>query len=418
MNATSWNGTDKIIAKFSEWVNNLAREFAVVDSPQIAKLLEQRIREDGRQILLLILQERLQAGIERAQMKLRDCPDCGGKRRHRGIRPRRLDSSLGMIHLEGIYWQCPDCGNSRHGVDLAGEDRLSGVLKELVLLLGVSSGSFDKGELLAGKLLGIAVDDDTIRRTCETEGQRALSNPPPLVPAADGQPLWGSCDGTMVNTRERGWKEVRAARFRHEGGEFALAAREPAERFVPKMVQMARSLTPENPGTRTFTSDLAEWITRGVSRHLPQWTHIADRWHAAQHITPVAEAVYGQGDEDGKDFASYFRAELTCAGGAAVAEELRLSALSYPDLKQQRAVLDLAKFFDKHAARMDYPRYLNEGLTVDSGAMESLCKQLGLRLKGPGMRWSLKHVSAMAYLVARWAVDPPRAVREGLAIAA
>jgi hypothetical protein len=47
--------------------------------------------------------------------------------------------------------------------------------------------------------------------------------------------------------------------------------------------------------------------------------------------------------------------------------------------------------------------------------MESLCKQLGLRMKGPGMRWSIKNVSAMACLVARWAVDPQRAIKEGLA---
>jgi hypothetical protein len=55
---------------------------------------------------------------------------------------------------------------------------------------------------------------------------------------------------------------------------------------------------------------------------------------------------------------------------------------------------------------------------MDSGPMESLCKQMGQRLKGSGMRWSLNNVSGMAYLVARWAVDPGRAVREGLAVAA
>jgi hypothetical protein len=409
---------EQIIARFIRWVNDLDREFATVDSPGSAKLLEQRIRDGGLDILRLVLQERLQAGIDRAQATLRHCSRCGGTRRHRGRRSRRLDSSLGTITLQGIYWQCPDCGDGVHSVDLVSEDRLSGVLKELVLLLGIASGSFDKAEVLSQKLLGVRVDDDTIRRTCESEGQKALVRPQKPVPAGDGQMLWGSCDGAMVNVRDQGWKEVRAARFRHAGGEFALAAKEPAERFVPRMAQVARSLVPPHPGPLAFSSDCAEWIIRGVSALLPGWTHMADPWHARQHITPVAEALYGKadqgGDEMGEDFARYFGSEMICAGGAALADELRQSAMSYPDLRHQRAVLDLAKFFDKHAAQMDYPRYIREGLPVDSGPMESLCKQLGLRLKGSGMRWGAKNVGPMAYMVARWAVDPPAAAERGL----
>jgi hypothetical protein len=319
------------------------------------------------------------------------------------------------MELEGIYWNCPDCGNSLHSVDLVAEDRLGGVLKEMVLLLGVNCSSFAKSELLAEKLLGIRRDDEGIRRTCEKEGQRALSNSTLPVRAGDGEVLWGSCDGTMVNTREDKWREVKAARFSHAKGEFALAAMETAEQFVPKMAKLAQSLTASKPGPLAFTSDCAEWITKGVAAHLPGWTHIADYWHACQHIHAPAEELYGDDPVAGRDWAGYFCGQLRCAGGAQVADELRPSAMCYRDLRQQRLVLDLAKFFDKHAQRMKYPQYLKEGLPADSGAMESLCKQLGLRMKGPGMRWSVKNVSAMAHLVARWAVDPQKAIREGLA---
>lgn len=411
------DGSDGIVAKFSEFVKQVRSDFGSLDGPRQAKVLEQRIKAEGRQVLLLLLQECLQAGIDHSQQKLRQC-SCGSKRKHCGNRPRFLASSLGTIQLWGIYWQCEYCGESVHGVDLASEGRLSEVLKELVLLVGVSTGSFDKAELLAENMLGIRVDDDAIRRFCEAEGQKALGRPPKLVPAEPGRPIWGSCDGTMVNTREEGWKEVRAARFSHAGGEFATAAWETSEKFVPRMVQMARMLTPENPGTLMFASDLAEWITRGVGQQLPGWIHMADRWHVRQHITPAAEELYGKGDQDAKDFREYFGAELMCVGGAGMADELRGSAMSYPNLGHQRTVLDLARFFDKHADRMDYPRYIREGLAMDSGPMESLCKQMGQRLKGPGMRWSLKNINGMAYVVARWAVDPRRSVREGLATAA
>lgn len=407
-------GIDGIVAEFAAWVKRISQEFAAVGTPQRAAELEAQIRSGGQAILRKLLQVHLQAGIERNQQQCRPCPHCGGKRRHRGVRPRQQVSALGELELSGIYWQCPDCGDSFHGVDLVAPQRYSPALRQMVLLLGVACTSFAKAQLLAGKLLQVELDDDTIRRHCEAAGQQGLSAAPEVLAAQDGDVLFGSCDGTMVNTREDQWREVKAARFRHGGGEYALATLESAEAFVPKMATLAKAL--EGEGKPVFVSDCAEWITRAVAGHLPGWRHVADYWHATQHLTPVAELLYGQEQSvEGRDFAEYFSQELRCAGGAQVADELRHSAMSYYDLKHQRAVLDLAKFFDKHAPRMDYPQYLQEGLPVDSGAMESLCKQLGLRMKGPGMRWSVKNVSAMAYLVARWAVDPKQAVEQGLA---
>jgi len=48
---------------------------------------------------------------------------------------------------------------------------------------------------------------------------------------------------------------------------------------------------------------------------------------------------------------------------------------------------------------MDYPRYRREGIPISSGPMESTCKQLGLRLKGPGMRWREDNLTPMATLI-------------------
>jgi len=63
---------------------------------------------------------------------------------------------------------------------------------------------------------------------------------------------------------------------------------------------------------------------------------------------------------------------------------------------------------DKHADRLDYPRYREAGLPIGSGPMESFCKQLGTRMKGPGMFWSVSNVTPMAMLVSRWSLEPER----------
>lgn len=415
MNTQLDEGTDRIVAKFADWVKRTRGEFIAIADPQDVRRLEEHLRSGGREIVLALMQEILQAGVARNQQRLRACPGCGGKRRHRGVRRRRLAGSLGSMELTGIYWQCPDCGNSIHAVDLVCKQRLTQLLEEMVLLLGVSCTSFAKAQLLVEKLLGIEADDDTIRRTCEAEGQRTLSTAASPTPAPDGELLWGSCDGTMVNTRETQWREVKAARFSHRKGEAAIAMLDCADYFLPQMAQLANALLPEHPGPLAITSDCAQWITQGVSKHLPGWTHIADYWHACQHIHQTGERLYGEHHPQARYWAQELSRRLRELGASRLADELRPRAMDYSDLKHQRAVLDLAKFLDNHASRMEYPQYIREGLPVDSGAMESLCKQLGLRMKGPGMRWSVKNVSAMACLVARWAVDPKGAIERGLA---
>ncbi|MHC4073433.1 MAG: hypothetical protein ACYSWW_21920 [Planctomycetota bacterium] len=49
--------------------------------------------------------------------------------------------------------------------------------------------------------------------------------------------------------------------------------------------------------------------------------------------------------------------------------------------------------------------YKSRGYPISSGTMESFCKQLGQRMKGPGMRWNINNVTAMATLVSLWAND-------------
>ena len=92
-----------------------------------------------------------------------------------------------------------------------------------------------------------------------------------------------------------------------------------------------------------------------------------------------------------------------------MADRMRRTVLHYPRLEQQAALLELIRFLDKHADRMDYPAYERDGLPISSGPMESFCKQVGLRLKGPGMHWSARNVTPMAMLVSRWSLDPMHA---------
>ena len=80
----------------------------------------------------------------------------------------------------------------------------------------------------------------------------------------------------------------------------------------------------------------------------------------------------------------------------------RLRHAKYAQAERQGAVDALRAYLLKNADRLDYPRYKREGWSISSGPMESFCKQLGQRLKGPGMRWSTANIDPMAALVSLW----------------
>jgi len=82
-----------------------------------------------------------------------------------------------------------------------------------------------------------------------------------------------------------------------------------------------------------------------------------------------------------------------------------LNRIHYRTAAKRKALAGLIGFLERHATHMDSPTYERAGWPISSGPMESFCKQLGGRLKGPGMRWSIRNVTPMAALVSLWAND-------------
>lgn len=403
-------GLADIVAQFADWINTLSQRFTQREDETHVQQLEQELRDGGRAILLETMQHLLQQSLDQQREQARTCPNCHERRRHQGERPRRLRTTLGEVHLIGIYWKCPHCGLCGHSAEAIAGATLSRLMRGLTCLLGTSLASFQKAELVAQRVLGVRIDDETIRQQCLAEGHAVAREADDLPePVAEDQPLTGSCDGTMVHTRETQWREVKGYRFEHEGGRYGGAYLERVDTFAPRLAAAAQRLGAERAAQKVFLSDMAEWITQAVPRHLPGWKHIADYWHACEHFTDPAERLYGKHDPRVAKWAAYMSRRLRWYGAAKLADRLRELALHYRELDKQRAVLDLARFLDKHAPRMDYPAYDEADLPVSSGPMESFCKQIGARMKGPGMRWCTRNVTPMAMLVSRWSLEPERA---------
>jgi hypothetical protein len=396
-----------IVTQFGDWVKGLAQDAGGLKDEQGVQMLESKLRDAGRELVRQLLQNVLQTELDRRREEGRACPHCTARRRHHGVRPRQVLSSVGELTIQGIYWVCASCGDCGHASEKLLGQSMSLLMRGLVCLLGVSLASFDKAQLVSRRVLGVEVDDDRIRRLCLAEGWTAArQQDSPPVPVKEGGELQGSCDGTSVRTRETGWREIKAYRFEHEDGCHGGAYLEKADVFVSRMTEAADRMGASRAGRRLFLSDMAIWITLAVALKLPEWKHIADYWHACQHIHHAGEQVYGKESPKARKWSGYWSRRLRAHGAAAVDDKLRRQAMFYQKPDRQRAVLDLAQFLRKHADQMDYAVYERQDWTISSGRMESFCKQIGQRMKGPGMRWSVHNVTPMASLVSRWSLEP------------
>lgn len=395
---------DQIVARFSDWVKDLFSSATQLGDEAGAAALEQRVRDDGREILVQLLQTLLTRAIEGRTEAARTCPHCHGRRRHQGVRSRRLTSSLGVIKLQGVYWKCFDCQQTGHTADLVAGESMSLIMRDLVTMLGAAMSSFAKAQVISQRVLGVPVDEQTIRRRCLSEGRRVMREPICREVEPSGR-IIGSCDGTMVNTREDRWREIKAWRFDHDQGSDGGARLERVGRFAQTLRHAAEASGIQQADQVVFVTDAAIWIRDLIGKQFPGRPHVIDIYHARQHVHRAGETIYGQNTTQAAKWSAYWSRRLRRYGAADLVKRLRRFALCYRDLNHQRAVLDLATFLDRHADRMNYPMYEARGWPISSGPMESFCKQLGLRLKGPGMRWNLCNVDPMAALVSRWSMD-------------
>lgn len=177
---------------------------------------------------------------------------------------------------------------------------------------------------------------------------------------------------------------------------------ENAAAFTPRLRQEALRHHADQVQRFVFVSDAAAWIKDAVAEHLPEASdHVIDIYHAYQHIHDAARRIHGEGTDAAHAWARNWCDELDIRGGQAVHDRLRHTRYSEPH--RQEPLDQLLGFLDRHADRMDYPRYRRENIPISSGPMESTCKQLGRRLKGPGMRWRTDNLTPMAHLLSLWA---------------
>lgn len=155
---------------------------------------------------------------------------------------------------------------------------------------------------------------------------------------------------------------------------------------------------------KVFIADGKREIWATVENHplFGTFTPINDFYHFTEHLSRVAEALFGKkAEKAGQWYNRWYRKSLHEPG--AVRSLIRSIRRYQPTLRKGserlRVVTRELRYFQRNKARMDYATYRADGLPIGSGPIEAACKTVvGHRLKRSGMRWQKHHAQEVLNL--------------------
>ncbi len=359
---------------------------------------------------------------------------CGQRMNSRGRRRKRLVSTLGHVPFGRSFYQCPDCHQGRfpddERLDIVDTSYSPGVRR-----LMARAGSQTSFEQAAEDLLcyaGLEVEPREIERVAEAVGRQVeqwlgeeqgqiLRTGPAVTPALNPQAkFYISFDGTGVPVR----KDELAGRAGKQA-DGSARTREAKLGCVFTQIGLDKEGRPQRaPDSTTYVGAIessslfgwriyAEAVRRGldqarevivltdgarynrtiVQTHFPGARHIVDLFHAYEHLTKIAEILWGPEAQAPQRWRDLLEAgdieQLVSLAGQRPP----------PTAKGIKSLRKELNYFKNNTAHMRYAEYRRQKYFVGSGVMEAGCRTLvGERLKQSGMHWSVRGANAIIAL--------------------
>jgi len=146
-------------------------------------------------------------------------------------------------------------------------------------------------------------------------------------------------------------------------------------------------------GKQAFVSDGLPYNWTIQERHFSDFTPILDFVHVVEHLYEAARCLHTDVDRRWEDHLGWTRACWSGQVQQVIAEmkehQMRLG-LPPKDCEKtdpRKVLADAIGYFENNASRMNYPQYRQTGLPVTSSLMESLVKEVNMRVKGTEKFW-------------------------------
>ena len=360
---------------------------------------------------------------------------CGQTARYAGRRAKHFQTVLGAMRLERAYYDCPHCkrGFCPRDRTLGLEGRsLSPAVTRMVGTVGALV-SFQEGSELLSELAGVEVGAKQVERTAEALGREIAQHEQQVVEPANSseipETLYLGVDGTGVpmrrcelvgragkqpdgsaKTREVKLCTLWSAQGRDEedrpvrdrgsvsySAAIETAATHDVDRevapFWQRVEREAKRRGFDRVPRQVVLGDGARWIWNLADELFPRATQIVDLYHAKEHLSEVARAIYGAPSDLATVWTEQRYEELDAGELDALLTVLRTHQTSCEEARKAAA------YFQRNRHRMRYDRFRAEGLCTSTGVVEAGCKVVvGHRLKRAGMHWTLNGANAILAL--------------------
>ena len=335
------------------------------------------------------------------------CSQCGIPMRHKGILEATVVTTLGEVAYRRPRWRCEDCKEECYPHDAVlcfFKHNVSWALAKVTSRLASQLGSFEEARDTLVEDYGVHLAKETVRAIAEAAGQRLLQQEDEqrrrIVERQDPLPDCAhkpdkACvfaDGTTVHT-EGDWHEIRVLTATAEDAAGHRLGRQSRARFLPVddvawvLLLLARGVGYQHAHLRAFIADGAQWLWKLADAYFASAVQILDWYHLAEHVHKAANALWGEGKEEAKTWASRLKDDLWEGRGAAALQLVRAERTKTRSPTKREALHELETYLEHNLGRIDYPRYRALGLPVGSGQVEAQCKTLvGARCKQAGMR--------------------------------
>lgn len=395
--------------------------------------IEQEVLTAGRQWMRALLEKRLQAECLAVEMV---SAKTGEELENTRWRSMGLDTVVGKVNLKVHHGYCPEEGwvvPTRQAWGLKPYERKTPELRARLAYTATVVSSYAQAEKLA-TIWGTPVSDTSIHQCVQELGPPAQTLALPTPVPAPSEPAFDlvlMMDGWM--TRERGpdwsagprkkdperveWKEIKSAviyrleqRAENASGRGLLLEKyvvaTPPETSPLDFGQAVRDEAMRRGLARAKTvylvMDGAVWLWDLADDRFKTAVKTLDFHHAREHLNTIAEALYGTGTQQAKDWLAQQVESLRHGDEALVVNRLEDLLKSKAQAKRltkiPKTITREVKYFRAHRDHIHYEERANEGAPLGSGAVESLGKQLQRRMRGCGQFWKRSGLSNLLKL--------------------
>lgn len=294
-------------------------------------------------------------------------------------------------------------GTSKFGIS----ERMRGLL----CLVGQSVVYEEASELFA-EMMGIEVCTPQIQRVCTHYGKAIdpliKANCESVIPRLEASKkqdkVYVMVDGSMVYTRDQGWRELKLGRVFHDSQVVNIQAHRrevmesvyvshlgSVEEFFPKFERHLVGYT-----DKVIIGDGAKWIWNWADDNYPGATQILDFYHAKEKLVLFARAQF-RDEQTRLNWIQQQADKLLDNGLEQVLLSLRSCRARTPEAKlaKQKAI----DYYVEHDDRMHYKTYREHGLMIGSGPIEAAHRSvIQQRMKLSGQKWSVHGAQAIANL--------------------